>query len=266
MHIKSTGIKTEFIFSRFNGEITDRGDMVEVRTPDNPSFYFGNYLLFERAPAPDQVEAYITLFKASFANNPAIKHVTLMWLPTSTIDAEAEKLLINRGYEMNNDIVLATRKTVQVKPAPKGVDFRMLETDSDWEMALENQVVNRDDSFEEGPYRAFKTMQLANYRAMQDAGLGHWFGAFIGPRLVADMGIFHGDGVSRFQLVGTHPDFRRRGICAALVHHVSQQAVAQHPDNQLVIIAEAGEAAERIYRSLGFESVEILQAACLRPG
>jgi hypothetical protein len=39
------------IFPAFEGEIIDRGAYIVVRTPYNPTIYWGNFLLFEKSPA-----------------------------------------------------------------------------------------------------------------------------------------------------------------------------------------------------------------------
>ena len=47
------GFRSELIFHRADGEVIDcraeHGCRV-IRTPSNPTYYWGNYLLFERAP------------------------------------------------------------------------------------------------------------------------------------------------------------------------------------------------------------------------
>jgi hypothetical protein len=48
MNLKSLGYRTDLIFASFDGEITDRGDYLAIRSPTNPDFYWGNFLLFSR--------------------------------------------------------------------------------------------------------------------------------------------------------------------------------------------------------------------------
>ncbi len=38
MNVHSLGYRTDLIFSRFGGEVFDRGDYLVVRTPSNPPF------------------------------------------------------------------------------------------------------------------------------------------------------------------------------------------------------------------------------------
>ena len=41
MEVKSLGCRTDLIFPKFDGIITDRGDYLVVRSPLNPTFYWG---------------------------------------------------------------------------------------------------------------------------------------------------------------------------------------------------------------------------------
>jgi hypothetical protein len=49
MQVTSLGFQTDLALRVLEGaEITDRGDYLVVRTPDNPTFYWGNFLLLAR--------------------------------------------------------------------------------------------------------------------------------------------------------------------------------------------------------------------------
>jgi len=152
-----------------------------------------------------------------------------------------------------------------VRAAPEGVVFREISGAEAWGKVLDNQVATRPEGFIEESYRAYKSTQMVAFQKLVLAGRGYWFGAFKGAELVADMGIFHREGISRFQEVSTHPDHRRQGICAALVHYVSGQEQAARLGNKMVILADRGEPAERIYKSLGYAEIEQIQSAVLRP-
>lgn len=88
--------------------------------------------------------------------------------------------------------------------------------------------------------------------------MGAWFGAFEGDQLVAHMGMFHDDTVARYQAVETRATHRGRGICAALLSHVSAWAASRAPDAVQVIVAEADSDAGRLYRRQGFAPTETL--------
>ena len=97
---------------------------------------------------------------------------------------------------------------------------------------------------------------MARYRKMVDSGLGDWYGAFAGQQLVADLGLFHHQGVGRYQSVGTHPDFRSRGIASALIVAAGRQAKAKYDLHTLVIVTDEDSSPARLYQSLGFQQTE----------
>ena len=136
------------------------------------------------------------------------------------------------------------------------VSIRALTTVSDWGFAVDNQVVCREPDFEAANYRIFRSRQMDRYRKMVESGLGDWFGAFVDKRLVAELGIFHDNGLGRFQSVQTHPDFRRRGIAGTLICAAGRQAMAKYDLNTLVIVAEAASSPAGLYESLGFQVTE----------
>jgi predicted GNAT family acetyltransferase len=97
---------------------------------------------------------------------------------------------------------------------------------------------------------------MKRYRRMGQAGLGEWFGAFLDGRLVADLGVFTDGSVGRFQSVGTHPGYRRRGICGTLVHQASRHAFERIGVETLVMVADEHYFAAKIYESVGFQRTE----------
>jgi len=94
------------------------------------------------------------------------------------------------------------------------------------------------------------------YRQMSEQGDGAWFGAFFGDRVVGDLGVFVRNGLGRFQSVGTHPDFRRQGICSTLVYQAALYAFSNFDAKILVIAADQNDYAYRIYESIGFSLTE----------
>src|SRR5213595_3751243 len=71
----SLGWRTDLIFARFDGQVVDRGNHLCVRTPGNPTFWWGNFLLFQHAPGPGDLERWLALFDAEIAaRQPASRH------------------------------------------------------------------------------------------------------------------------------------------------------------------------------------------------
>ena len=53
MRVTSLGFLTDLALRVLEGaEVTDRGDYLVVRSPDNPTFWWGNFLLLAGWPGP----------------------------------------------------------------------------------------------------------------------------------------------------------------------------------------------------------------------
>jgi ribosomal protein S18 acetylase RimI-like enzyme len=255
MKVKSLGYRTDLIFHGFDGKITDRGDYLVIQTPKNPEFYWGNFLLFSQPPQAVDIEQWRTLFKREIGGPPEVEHQVFGWDSPSGEEGDIRPF-IQAEFRPTRDIVMTSSAPhIPARPCSE-IQVRALEDDGDWAQALENTITCREPDFEESDHRIFKQKQMERYRMMAASGLGDWYGAFIGERLVADLGIFHDNEVARYQNVETHPDFRRRGIAGTMVYEASRQAIDKYDLETLVIVAEEGSNAARLYQSLGFQQTE----------
>ena len=140
--------------------------------------------------------------------------------------------------------------------------YRPLRTDDDWAQQLELSLAGED----EHHTREFATRRVEAHRQVTEAGHGQWFGAFLGDRLVSSMGLLRAsEGLARFQLVKTHPEYRGRGLAGSLVHATSRFGFEELDAKTLVMVADPDYLAIRIYRSVGFEDTETQLGAALTP-
>jgi len=251
MNIKSLGYRTDLFFPSFDGEINDRGAYLVIRTPTNPTFYWGNFLLFPKPPQEGDFEEWRYLFAQEIGTPPVTEHQVFAWDSPEGEEGVIHPFL-SAGFRLNRSVVLISNKPCRPARFSSLVNVRNLTTESDWEQAIENQVVCRDAEFEEHEYRIFKKQQMERYRRMASSGHGDWYGAFIEQKLVADLGIFHQDGIGRFQSVETHPNFRRQGIAGTLIYKAAHQAKRKYDLHTLVIVAEQGSSPARLYETLGY--------------
>ncbi len=264
MQIRSLGYRTDLIFARFSGQVADAGDCLVIRTPSNPAHWWGNFLIFPDPPGEDSLPAWTRRFHQEIASKQPAEHLTFGWDSPRGERGQVEPFL-EAGFILNENVVL-TAERVGPPPHPNGeVWIRTLETDAEWEQALENQVEIGAAEFPEAEYRLFRARRMEEYRRMARAGLGAWLGAFVEGRLVADLGVFVDGPVARFQAVETHPDFRRRGICGTLVHAGARHALSVLAAERLVMVADEHYHAARIYESLGFRPTERQLGLELRP-
>jgi ribosomal protein S18 acetylase RimI-like enzyme len=263
----SMALKTDLLILHCGSAVTDRGDYICVRTPDNPGYFWGNFIVMKDPPKVGDCEQWIDIFQNEFQAYPEVKHCTFTWDRSDGILGAADEFE-SRGFHRDTSVVMTAGPSEMrrggVLDCPNLV-IRRLTSESDWEQALRNQVACRLLSFNEELYLPFKTKQMHNYRKMAESGLGFWFGAFVGHQLVADCGVFVFDGLGRFQSVGTHPDFRRRGICRELVFQSSLIAFDEKRAKQVVIVADPDEPAAKIYESVGFKAAELAVGLCRYP-
>lgn len=247
----SLGWRTDLIFPRFDAEVIERDDYVVVRTPHNPTYYWGNFVLFDRAPREGDFARWSAIFAAELASvRPA--HLTFgVDVPHPfACPPEFERA----GMSLSPSTVL-TMTAAQLKAAPAalpGITVRRLALGEETAPLIDLQLATNAGKHEETGYRVFRERQTARYAAMSAAGLGHWYGTFAGSTLVAACGLFRDGTLGRFQRVETHPGWRRRGLCRMMMHAVIQEGFDAMGLETLVIVADPRDVAIGLYESLGF--------------
>ncbi|MCX6118955.1 MAG: GNAT family N-acetyltransferase [Proteobacteria bacterium] len=253
MKIDSLGIKTDLIFAYFSGIVTERDDYWVVKTPSNPGYHWGNFLIFKNPPQHGDCDRWPQIFRQEFSDIEGINHVAFTWdapVPGQCIDSfEA------RGFELETNKILTATMVQKPMKFNLEVEVKTIQSNDEWESVILEQLT-MNDNYEPAGFETFKRAQAANYRKMSEAGLGNWFGAYLDGRLVADLGVFYKDDIARFQNVVTHPDFRRRGICGRLVFEAASYALVRFGVKNLVMVADEDYHAAAIYESVGFESFQ----------
>lgn len=261
MRDPSFGWRTDLMLRRLAGsDVIDREDYLLVRTPADPEFRWGNFLYVPSAPEPAGIARWIDVFAAEF---PDAGHVAI-GVEGQRLDGEVLAACAEAG--LNHEATIVLTATEPRPPARSNHDalIRPLWTDEDWEQAqCLRRIVDDDPGSVE-----FQARRMAEKRALCERGHGQWFGAFVDGRMVSGLGVFSdGSGVARYQDVETHPGCRNRGLAGTLVHHAGTYAVRRLGATVLVIVADPGCHAVRIYRSLGFsDSCRQLQLYRVRTG
>ena len=263
MRVQDLGIgwRSHLLACRFGAEVAERDDCIVLRTPGNPTYYWGNCLILPAAPRDSELGHWLHRFEQEIAHRqPESKHLAF-GIDAATVDDALPSWRVAGVDEFDDTAVLTLKSTalasaLPVKDTPPGLVFRALSLPAELPLVVQAQVNTRDVSFDEAGYWVFRQRSMQRVVDMQAAGLAQWFGAFIGDLLVADCGLVYDERMGRFQYVSTQPAWRRRGLCRALVHHVCRQAFDQLGLQQLVMCADPHDVAIRVYRSVGFSQVE----------
>ena len=247
--MKNLGYHTDAIFHQLDGEIIDRGEYYLIRTPTNPTYYWGNYLLFKSEPTNGCFEDWMKNHREEFGKTPA--HIAIGWDSLKKGDCSDFEA---SGFELSEDIVLSLTGAPNKIPTNPDLVARKFSKDSDWRRSIEHQIAECPTEIPVEDYRVFVTDQMANHRLKQENGHGHYWGAFLDDELVGDMGIYFDRKakIARFQSVTTVAAHRRTRVCSTLLSEVIKDTLAHEPIDTLVIAAEHGSIAESTYRSFGF--------------
>jgi ribosomal protein S18 acetylase RimI-like enzyme len=259
--VKSIAFITDIALRCLEGATaTERDGYLVLRTPDNPGFWWGNFLLLDTLPEPGTAALWLDRFAAEF---PDAKHVAL-GIDTTDADAAIPADFTEAGLEPERTITLTTTDATAPAHVNSEAEIRTLASDDDWEQTVDLSL------------RLFASEGLSDvdyYRGRMEArrriaeqGLGEWFGAFDDGRLVAQLGvILAGDGIARYQHVETDPAVRRRGLAGTLVWQAGRRALDELGARTLVIVADQDGDAIRLYRSAGFSDCEGQLGLCRPP-
>ena len=262
MQPESLGYRTDLMLLRLQGSVVTVGrDYLVVRTPANPGFHWGNFVLADESSVDRPLADLVGIFHAE---HPAAAHLAI---GVDGVEGRAwdDDALGECGLEVGRSVVMtATQAQEPARPNTEAV-CRMLASDDDWAAAVDLQSAEHGE-FDPAEHRDFVQRLMGARRQLQEAGLGGWFGAFVGGELLCDLGLFtDGSGLGRFQSVETAVSARRLGLASTLVHHASVVGLRDLAIRDLVMVADPDYSAIRIYRSLGFLESEI-QIQLSRPG
>ncbi|MBZ9749581.1 GNAT family N-acetyltransferase [Deinococcus sp. HMF7604] len=249
---------TDLSLRRLEGAQIERGPAATViRSPHNPTFWWGNFLLMPAPPQPGDLTRWEEAFVAA---HPGTTHRTF-GVDTPGGDEGAADEFRAAGYGVHEDTVLTTTRTVPPTRLNRDAERRPLGSAADWDAALALRLaVNAasPEPLDSEAYCEFARRKLASYRAMQAAGQGAVFGAFEADgTMLSGLGIFDaGQGVARYQSVETHPEARSRGLAGTLVHTAAEWARQTLGTRTLVIVADPGYHAQALYERVGFRPTE----------
>lgn len=258
MNLRSLGLSTELGLAATRGRVIDRDDYLVVITPDDPSYYDGNFLALPAAPQVGEVTYWTRRFAEELGTDPEIRHVTFRWGGIAP-EVGAEQELRAAGFSIDiHHVMTATELRV---PPPIAFEVRALAAG---EMAsITNLAWAIGDNHSEG-YRQFLTRRGSWHTSLVERGLARFWGAFDGDELVGSLGLVPVGRVARYQDVQTAATHRTRGIASALLAAAAADARAAGLE-RVVIVAEPDSAASRVYTRLGFTVAEHAMSAWRHP-
>jgi len=228
-----------------------------VRTPSNPTFFWGNFLQFDAAPAAGDEERWPALFARHIrSRQPDSGHVSLCWPGAQRGAADA---FVPLGYAVEESVVMLADRLVAAAAPGRDVRCARVAGDRPWEALVQLHLRTRDPSHGAEDYERYARRKAGHWRSRAEAGQGVWMAAFAGDEVVAALGLYaesapgpDGLRIARYQDVVTDPRWRRRGLCSTLLVRAADEIERQHRVDRLVIIADEHDSARRVYAARGF--------------
>ena len=252
MHVRSLAFRTDLaLLERGGTEVSDRGTHLVVRTPGNPTFYWGNFMLLSEPPTDANVGDWLTAYDAEF---PDGRH-RAFGVDGVEDQSAAMAPFVKAGLSLDMGAVM-TAQAVHAPPRPNhDAVYRPLESDDDWEQRVHLAASCNDDQ-PPADYFDFATRKASSSGRTPrpaTAVVGGFRGGSHGLRAGPVPGQCR---LARFQSVETHPDARGRGLAGTLVYHASRYGFETLGAETLVMVADPDYLAIRIYHSVGFKETE----------
>ncbi len=246
------GYLTDLFFLETDKEITTYPNYIVVKSPNEPYFYYGNFLLLKQMPENFKKAKLEKQFKSHFSDE-RIRHFTFCW---SGKVKEHLSSFLQTGYTLQLISVLAASPTnfIRLKQKNEDLNIRSFSTKADWQQWIDLECEEKPNGFEATSYRQFMQGRAKLYQQLNQQKNGNFYGAYLDNELVAAAGLFHQQGIGRFQSVLTKAAYRRQGICKTLINYICHIAFQQL--QQLVIAAEPSYHALDIYKSFGFREAD----------
>ncbi|MCA9691267.1 MAG: GNAT family N-acetyltransferase [Myxococcales bacterium] len=266
MRPRSVIHRTEAAAVAFDGEVADRGRYLVYKTPKNPGYHWGNYLLYPGPPTvadADPERGWIADFRREFPGGLPRDRVTLAWDVLDGAEGATDAFLA-QGFVRDDSFGMVAGPATLVPGPRHNPEVVVRPLGAAREFAEAARIVTA--AFAEGArggsdeVRVFAERQLERYRAMAAAGFGVWYGASLEGALVGALGVIAVEELGRYQLVATHPAAQRRGVCQSLVYEAGRRALAERRVRTLAIATATDGGARSVYEAVGFRPDERLPA------
>lgn len=246
------------VLEQAGSTVDDGGNHLVVRTPDIPTFHWGNFLLVTDPDLADDAHRWVQGFEGAFPSATWVA-IGLTRMPGD------ERVWVEHGLELELNDVLATGTLPREAALAAGYAVRRLGGD-DWEqvVALDMAENDRTAEWEPDSYEPFLRERTRANRELAERDVAAFFGAFADGVLVANLGVVRCGTTARYQNVGTDARHRRRGLASHLLG-VAARWAADHGCDRWVIVTEATNPAGRVYRKAGFELDTATVQAYRRP-
>ncbi|MFT5080128.1 MAG: ribosomal protein S18 acetylase RimI-like enzyme [Bacteroidia bacterium] len=229
------------------------GDLV-VRMESRRGFYWGNFLLLAKAPEAHEVDRVIERFLGLFPRQD-FGHIAIGWHESNL---DATKPFLERGFHLDHGHVSSSWAVPEALNACAGLEVAEAHSSADGEATIQLALADREPAHKAEPFERFVRKQVETRRRQVSTGQLKWFVARLEGQVVGSMGLF-------LQDVVTHADSRGCGVCSTLLAEVYRRGLEELGATTLVLLADVGGPAWRIYEAHGFRATEAVCGVWMPP-
>lgn len=222
-----------------------------IRNRQAPDIWDANHVAHVTAATPDEIERLLARIDEEFANH---RH-RRFHLDFTTPPAFEARLALE-GYERGNSLLLLLEGDLPGEPPE--YEIRLVESEADWAAYSALHDVDWREYKQRMPgvggYDEGTARQTMLHRRAKCPPVKHWLACVDGePRAyISSWGGTEGTGM--LEDLFCHPDYRRRGLATALIHHAVAAARADGA-GPLMIPADPNDTPKNMYAALGFRPV-----------
>jgi len=242
----SLGRQTDLAILELTGsQMETYGDHIVVKTPSNPNYHWGNFILVLDPAKINDSSFWVSRFEQEFPDKDWVA-LDLPEMPSDTLSWEKQGIVLEKLDVLSSD------STPNKAPLPSGYTTRTFQS-SDWEFLIRQEIAEfaREYDYELEKLEAFvKETNAMRQRLCREENAA-WFGAFKGDDLAASLGVIKCSKTARYQSVETQPDHRRRGLASHLLGIAATWSEQKGCDKWVIVTEETNDAG-RVYRRAGF--------------
>jgi len=240
------------IFWRELSQIEDIGEAIIIRTPQNPTWNWGNLLVLESPPKLADISKWLQIIDEKLLIEPRTTYRLISWQ-----GGPADETVLQQFREVGLTSTLGQILTLQTLQRPQylnpNVVVKELSGDDPlWEEVLAINIEAFSPDFPN--YAVFATQNIEEHRMMIAKGLGRWFVAMIDGDAAGTLGIYPGEEVYRYQEVAVREKYRRRGVASTMIFEAARRALDERLHFTQVMVADGEKEAIRVYQALGFKT------------
>lgn len=242
--IMDIGLQTELITLPQSTKVTWHKHYLVFETPTRPDFTYGNSIFFLGSSLQEN-ESFVARYKSEkFGPGETTAHFEYHF----DYYTELPEL---KSYE-DTEIVFEFKNSVSTSSImPANTEFSIIEPEE-----LINCISSLVfDEYSDGIPDDFLIWRLEDYRNKIFRLKGKWYGLYHSNELISTCGIFSSTDFTRFQMVITKKQYRRRGYGTLLLKSILNEL---DKDQKIIIVASEGSIASMMYPKIGFQRKSVI--------